>query len=265
MMGVCEQCVHFRRVRPPSQLLAAAVVSNDAPIANALAKIVEEEQKLREAEASLKTAQETAGSQLWPSRPVMFAHCGLHERDGEYAIAELKNLGGQCQDFKPGRPQRRACSDCRHRVVASGLARDQRREETLIALHTRSTLSRTSTAAPESLLSKYREGAAGRKSFEVTGAYSANGRLAVEPEYIDWCRALSGPDDFALCALVNPHSVCAYWELGDASTAESDLAEDAELARQVKAQDKLLAAQALTNINQLQQQRYTAIVQNFKP
>jgi hypothetical protein len=51
--GPCAKCVHFRRTRLASQLLAAAFQTNTdgAEIASALAKIVDDEHKLREAEA----------------------------------------------------------------------------------------------------------------------------------------------------------------------------------------------------------------------
>ena len=55
---ICEKCKHFRRVKPPSQLLAVAIGTTDAAISNALTKMGEDEQKQKEEEYKNKIKNE---------------------------------------------------------------------------------------------------------------------------------------------------------------------------------------------------------------
>src|SRR4051794_20289680 len=101
-MGSCIECRYFRTVRPPSQLFLAALGAVEGKVADALSKIVEDEQKVRVAEAEYKRAEATAERDLWMTRPLMSDFCGLKEPEGVYAIAEVKNRGGGCADFARG-------------------------------------------------------------------------------------------------------------------------------------------------------------------
>src|SRR5712692_7392553 len=115
MGGSCSQCKHFRRVRPISQILANAIGTSEGAVANALAKIVDDEQKLRDSEAEYKRTKASTEHMSWATRPVMSAFCGQREDEELYLIAEVKNAGLKCEDFRPGRPQPRACTDCVYR------------------------------------------------------------------------------------------------------------------------------------------------------
>jgi hypothetical protein len=220
-MAVCEKCIFFRRARPRSQLLAAVADTTEAAVSTALGKIVEDEQKQRDSEAGFKRAQATVELQTWPRQPVMSSYCGRREDEGVYLIAEIKNRGGQCGDYQEGRPDRKACADCRYRVTAAGPARDHRREDLITQMHTEATSAQASTANPEGMLKAHREGVPARRAFELSGAYAADGRLAVRPEYLDYCSALSAEDEYAVCAIVNPHNCCTVWQPASAPGAKS--------------------------------------------
>jgi hypothetical protein len=220
-MAVCEKCIYFRRARPRSQLLAAVADTTEAAVSNALGKIVEDEQKQRDSEAEFKRAQATTEQEPWPRQPVMSSYCGRREGEGVYLIAEIKNRGGQCGDYQEGRPDRKACVDCRYRVTAAGPARDQGREDLMTQMHTEATSAQASTANPEGMLKAHREGVPARRAFELSGAYAADGRLAVRPEYLDYCSALSTEGEYAVCAIVNPHNCCTAWQPASAYGAES--------------------------------------------
>jgi hypothetical protein len=293
-VGTCEKCVFFRRVRPRSQLLAAVADTTEAAVSTVLGKIVEDEQKQRDSEAEFKRAQATTEQQTWPRQPVMSSYCGRREGEGAYLIAEIKNRGGQCGDYQEGRPDRKACADCRYRVTAAGPARDQGRENLITQMHTEATSAQASTAGPEGMLKAHREGVPARRAFELSGAYAADGRLAVRPEYLDHCSALSAEGEYAVCAIVNPHNCCTVWQPASARRPESHSPRaypgpprsTAELLRQIrdeqerKAQeleetDPILAATArrqnrvalaslASKLSELDYQSQMAIIRNSK-
>jgi len=152
-MGICQQCIHYRRVKPASQLLAQAAATTDAAISNALTKIQEDETQQKGYEAQLRAKKENANDETWGFRPVMSGFCGLREdklyrdiqegkllmQEGEftsrlrelevegYLIAEVKNFGGRCQDFEAGQPVKRSCSTCAHRIAPPGTEPDRSR------------------------------------------------------------------------------------------------------------------------------------------
>lgn len=211
-MGICSQCVHFRRVKPASQLLAAAFSTTDAAVSNALTKVVEDEQKQRDAEAEFKRLQESTDQEMWSARPVMSDFCGLKEAEGVFLIAEIKNRGGECEDFQQGRPERRPCTTCTHRIVPTGSERDRELEIVYAQMSAETIAAQASTSTTDNLLTKHREGTASRKAFELSGAYAAKGVLAVTPSYLDYCGKFSYEDEFALCLFQNPHHTCTAWE-----------------------------------------------------
>lgn len=231
-MGVCRDCIYFRRLRPASQLLAAATEDAVADeVANALTKVVEDEQKQRDAEAQVKSTA-SAERPYWQGRPVMSDYCGLRDSESVYLIAEIKNADGSCADMRPGKPPRHSCQDCVHRVPARGWGRDRRLEDEYSRLTSEAASMQASTQTPESLLQGTREASAARKAFEVTGAYAAKGMLATRPAYLDYCAKRSIEDEFAICVLQNPHRTCRDWEPVDGATqsAAPSLLPDAVLA-----------------------------------
>jgi hypothetical protein len=211
-MGICAQCTFFRRVKPASQLLARVIATTDAAVSNALTKIVEDEQKQRDAEAEFKRSQATGDNDKWVTRPVVSDYCGFKESDGMFLIAEVKNFGGGCSDFVEGRPARRACADCRHRVLPQGPREDLAVENKWMDLGASTRMLGHSSTVEDNYLVKYREGVASRKGFELLSIYAAQGVLATKPKYFDYCAALSHDDEFVICALANPYHTCAVWE-----------------------------------------------------
>lgn len=211
--GPCSKCIHFRRARPASQLLQAAFKDDTtaAEVTGALSKITDNEQKLREAEADFKGKEGSADRDLWPARPQMSDYCGLDEADEIYRIAEVKNRGLGCGDFRSGRPERRACADCRHRVPADGQRRDLAMEAIYTGLVNDAVAVQASPQAPQGLLGAYRSGEGSRKALELSSAYGANGHLLNEPDYLDHCAVLSAADEYAICVLQNTHSTCPAW------------------------------------------------------
>jgi hypothetical protein len=213
MAGPCAKCRHFRRVRPASQLLAAAFGSKVAAegVAAALSKIVEDEQKLWEAESNVKSTEGIADRENWMTRPMMSDYCGLEEENETYLIAEVKNRDEGCVDFSQEEIQRHACSDCQHRTGATGREHDQAIEDTYIEMINSSVAVQASTQSPEALLQAQRAGSEARKALELSGAYASKGRMLSEPEYLDYCAHFSTEDEFVICVLKNTHNTCAAW------------------------------------------------------
>jgi hypothetical protein len=211
-MGICQQCIHYRRVKPASQLLAQVVGTTDAAISNALLKIQEDENQQKGYEAQLKSKKETDNDVLWSFRPVMSDFCGLRETEGIYLIAEVENSGGRCTNFVPGRHEKRGCSTCVHHIEPQGAATDQALEQTYGSMAVQSLFAGVSTSTPDNLLNKHREGIASRKAFEFAGAYAAKGVLATKPQYLDYCGKFSGDEEYVVCLLQNPHHTCGAWE-----------------------------------------------------
>ena len=230
-MGVCRDCIYFRRLRPASQLLAAATRDAVADeVANALTKVVEDEQKQRDAEAQVKSTA-SAERPYWQGRPVMSDYCGLRDSESVYLIAEIKNADGSCADMRPGEPAPALLSGLRSPGPSAG-GRDRRLEDEYSRLTSEAASMQASTQTPESLLQGTREASAARKAFEVTGAYAAKGMLATRPAYLDYCAKRSIEDEFAICVLQNPHRTCRDWEPVDGATqsAAPSLLPDAVLA-----------------------------------
>jgi hypothetical protein len=212
MSGPCNQCVHFRRVKPISQVFAGALNTNDAPVSDALAKIVEDERKRREAEAQYKTVASSLGRDYWEGRPLMSDFCGLKEHEEQYFIAEIKNAGARCGDFTPGERPRHRCVDCLHRVVPQGRDEDRLVEQAATELAANNIALGLATSLPDALLSSHREGVPARVAFEASGAYSANGHLSITPRYLDSCGHYSTNGDHVICLMQNLHDSCPAWQ-----------------------------------------------------
>jgi hypothetical protein len=212
-MGPCTKCVHYRRVKPASQLLSTAigVVAGGAEVAGALAKIVDDEQKVREAETDVKAKEGVADRQVWAARPAMSDYCGLKEADDIFLICEVKNRGMECKDFHAGQPERRACSNCKHHVGADGTTSDQAMERIYTQMVVTAAATQSSPQVAQGMLQSYRGGSASRKALEVAGAYAAKGWVLAKPQYLDYCRHFSTDDTYVLCVLQNPHSTCPEW------------------------------------------------------
>jgi hypothetical protein len=185
-----------------------------AEVATALGKIVEDEQKLREAEAETKSKEGTAGRDLWFARPMTSDFCGFQESEEVYQIAEVKNRGFSCGDFEEGRPERHACEDCIHRVPSAGLENDHAMEAIYTRLITAAIAVQASPQSPQGLLQSYRAGEATRKALEITAAYSSKGRMMAKPAYLDHCAKYSTEDEYVVCVLHNTHNTCPGWEPG---------------------------------------------------
>jgi hypothetical protein len=212
-MGPCTKCVHYRRVKPASQLLSTAIglVVGGAEVASALAKLVDDEQKVRDAEIDVKAKEGLADRQVWAARPAMSDYCGLKEADETFLICEVKNRGMECKDFQAGQPERRACSSCRHHVATDGTTTDQGMERIYTQMAITATAVQSSAQVAQGMLQSYRGGSAGRKALEVAGAYAAKGWMLAKPQYLDYCRHFSTDDTYVICVLQNPHHTCPAW------------------------------------------------------
>jgi hypothetical protein len=195
-----------------SQIFAAQLDNNAGPISEALSKIVEDEQKRREAEAQDKTTAMKQTTMTWSGRPMMSNFCGLDEANEVYLIPEIKNAGQQCHDFDPMSDPPQRCGECRHRTPSRGKAEDLLVEQTTSDMSARNVTVGLSTSVPDSLLTTHREGVSKRIGFELTGAYNSAGHLAMEPRYFDYCGHYSTPDDYVVCLMRNPHHICPGWK-----------------------------------------------------
>ncbi|KAA0231945.1 hypothetical protein EDS67_00690 [candidate division KSB1 bacterium] len=218
-MGICQQCIHFRRIKPASQLFVQVIGTTDAAISTALNKIGEDESQQKGSEAQVKTKRENANDEAWGFRPVMSEFCGLREKEEIYLICGVKNFGGRCTDFKAGSPPTNSCKTCVHRITPQGVARDQKMEEAYGSMARQSSATGSSTSTSDNLLNKHREGVASRKAFEISGAYNAKGRLLTRPNYLDYCGKLSADEEYVICLMHNPHHSCSAWEPTSASSA----------------------------------------------
>jgi hypothetical protein len=213
-MGPCSQCVHFRHARPASQLLSAVISlkAGGAEVTNAVAKIVDDENKVREAEVDTKAKESDAERVVWPMRPLMSDYCGKRESEEIFQIHEIKNRGLGCLEFEGGKPERRACSDCAHRVAAAGPGEDANAEQLYGNMIVSAIGAQASPQTAQGLLQSHRGGVTARKALEIAGAYAAKGLVLTKPVYLDHCASLSTPDEFVICALANSHSTCAAHE-----------------------------------------------------
>jgi hypothetical protein len=177
-----------------------------------LAKITDDEQKVRDAEADLKAKEGTADRQVWPGRPVMSEYCGLREADEAYLICEVKNRGLGCKDFRAGSLERRACNNCQYRVAADGSKVDQTMEQTYTQMIVAATATHSSPQVAQGMLQSYRGGSAARKALEIAGAYVAKGSMLGKPQYLDCCAHFSTSDTYVICALQNAHNTCPSWK-----------------------------------------------------
>lgn len=221
-MGICTQCIYFRRVKPASQFLAQAVGTTDAAVSNALVKIQEDENQQKGYEAQLKSKKEIANDEEWGFRPMMFEFCGIRETEEIYLITGVKNLGGRCTDFASGRPPKRSCNGCAYRVKAQGDATDAAVEKGYGSMAVSSIAVGLSSQRSDNLLNKYEEGIGPRRAIEINGAYTAKGVLINRPQYLDYCAKFSVEDEYVVCVMQNPHSTCQAWELKSAESGKND-------------------------------------------
>jgi hypothetical protein len=204
-----------------SQLLGSVLDTTGPEVANALAKILEDEQKLREAEADMKGKEAAGRDVAWPMQPTMSDYCGLQDADDVYLIAELKNRDLACEDFSTTPAERHACSDCAHRVAASGPDEDRATEQMYLDMIAGGIATKTPTEGPQSRLKDLRSGVAARRAVELQGAYFAKGRMLTKPGYLDYCGYYSTPDEYAVCVLQNPYNTCPQWNAAAAPSVQS--------------------------------------------
>ncbi len=211
-MPACSRCHWYRPVRPASQLLARALPTTADKVAEALGKVVEDEQKQRDAEAEYKRSQASAGKDTWSAEPVLSDYCGFDESAGRYYIAEVKNAGLRCADFDATPAPSRACSDCRHEVPPRGSEQDERRERTYVRLAAQNISADVKKDTTDSLLGSYRQGKAARQALEINGSYQTKGEMLAPPSYLSYCAVYSTADTYRVCLFQNPHNACPAWE-----------------------------------------------------
>lgn len=207
-MGTCSECRHHRPARPLSQVLAQDFADTAADVSQALAKVVEEEQKQLEAEAGYVRQVAASGGTRWAMPPAMSGWCGLREDHGEFLIAEVRNAGGACTDFEPFPAERPDCTTCRHRVEARGPEADWRRESVYVEIARRNISAGVTVDTTASLLEAHRRAVAARQALEITGLHQGAGTLPEVPGYVDHCAALSVPGRYVACRIENRHRAC---------------------------------------------------------
>lgn len=224
MVTICAECVHYRRPRPVSQLLATAVPTTHGPVAEALAKIVESEGKWLEAEAALKRGRLNTSDDTWSGRPLMSPYCALREADGVWLIPEIHNRDAACEDGETGTRVRSQCALCAHRRVGEGSARDQRREDHYVRMLEEDTLSKSqSSSSDEALLTEHRQGVAQQQALEIAWVYAGQGITMARPFYFDWCARRSTPeaDSYAVCVLQNAQGDCDLFEAAPTAVSKA--------------------------------------------
>ena len=211
-MGICQNCLYFRSVKPKSLLLAQAIRSTDAVISNALSEISKNESQVRGYEGQQKQNNSDRGNPIWASLPTMSSYCAKEEASGIYLIPEIKNSGGRCTDFEPGCPPKKSCETCVYRVPSKGVIKDIAIAKELCDVAGCNAMAGLSTGIPENLINKHREGANSRKAFEITSAYNSQGHLIQQPEYLDYCSRPSDEEGYLVCIFQNPHHACPFWQ-----------------------------------------------------
>ena len=177
-----------------------------------MAKVQEDESQQKGFEAQVKNRQSVMDPAEWGFRPAMSSYCGFLEDQQRYPIFEIKNIGGRCEDFSDKAKPSHSCKTCIHLVAAGGLSDDRDRERDLAAMQLENIATKSQSSTPELLLTKHREGASSRKAFELSGAYAAKGVMGNQPQYLDWCRALSKESAYVITVMANPYDACTVWE-----------------------------------------------------
>jgi hypothetical protein len=211
MHGPCKDCSLYRIARPPSELLANAMASNDTAVLTALGKIQEDEKELDAQEDMFRARLDQRGQTAWGMRPMMSSYCGLEEQAGVFHVAEIRNRGLQCEQFTTTAPPAHDCSTCAHRVVPDRVLDDVKQEQAYAAMSSGKAATGNSASMIENLWKEHLQSSANRRANEVRDTYQRKGVLATEPNYLDYCRSLSRDQRFVVCVLQNPHGTCASW------------------------------------------------------
>ena len=217
MRGPCKDCSYYRTAKPPSQLLANAIASNDSAVLVALGKIQDDEKELDAQEDMLRVRLDQRGKKTWDTRPMMSSYCGIEEGAGIFHVGEIRNAGMSCTEFSTQPSPLHDCSTCAHRTVPSRLLEDLKQEQAYAAMSSGKTAAGSSGSMVEALWKEHLQGSANRGANEIRDAYQRKGILPDEPNYLDYCRHLSRDRHFVVCALQNAHGTCAFWS--EASTA----------------------------------------------
>ena len=222
MRGPCKSCSWLRVARPPSELLAIAIGSNDTAALTALGKIQDDEKELDAQEDMLRARIEQRGQTTWNARPTMSAYCGLEEAANVFHVHEIRNRGMQCEQFATEPQTLHECSTCAHRAVPSRSLDDLKQEQAYAAMSSGKAAMGASVSMIENLWKEHIQSSASRRANEIRDTYQRKGVLPFEPNYLDYCRLLSVEGPFIVCALRNPHGTCPLWS-GVASTNEAML------------------------------------------
>jgi hypothetical protein len=191
-------------------LLGRAIGTQDAAVLAALGKIQDEEKELYAQENTYRTR--LRGETKWPHRPVMSSFCGLEENNGVYYVAQIRNREFGCKSFEKKRAAPRACANCVHRAVADRFTDDVNREQTWGFMVAAKAASGASASMIENLWKQHLESSASLRAYEIRSAYQHKGAMPEKPNYLDYCKHLSGDGRFVLCALQNPYATCQFWE-----------------------------------------------------
>lgn len=224
-MGLCQQCIHFRRSKPASQLLAQAANSTDAAIGKVLSQVQENESQQKGYEAQYLTKKDLQNDERWDYKPAVMDFCGLREAEEIYLITKIKNFGERCTDWKAGRPEKHSCDTCGFQKKPAGESEDAYTVNNLLEQMNMNAAVGTGSSLEENQINKLRENFQQQKAVEISGAYFSQGRLLVRPRYLSYCLHYSEEDSYVICALQNPHSTCAAWKQAEHHLEQQSLTE----------------------------------------
>lgn len=210
-MPLCTECTHYRPAIPPSSRMSRAIGGDlSTRAADALAKVLDDELNLLDEEASAKHKFALRGESRWPVTPIMSAYCAFDEANGDARIAEMKNAGGRCADYRSGLVSQ-PCSSCAHRVPAPGVGQRDHDLRQLDGRLSHAILFGGPTGDADSATSKRRDVAEATESNEIRTLCASEGWSFTAPQFFDTCAALSTADAFVACCFVNAHARCDLW------------------------------------------------------
>src|SRR5262249_28176146 len=160
----CKDCSHYRAARPPSELLANAMASNDTSVLAAIGKIQEDEKELDAQEDMQRVRLDQRGQKTWNTRPMMSSYCGLEEAAGTFYVAEIRNRGMSCEDFSNQPGPVHECSTCTHRIVPSRLLEDVEQEKAYAAMSSGKAATGGSSSMIENAWKEHLQSSANRRA-----------------------------------------------------------------------------------------------------